>query len=68
MSTLSVPLPNELEQAIENLISSGVVSNKAEFARKAMTAYLEDLAVEGVLKARQEPNLEGDLDELAKRL
>lgn len=68
MTTLSVPLPPEMIEGIEKLIEQGVVSNKAEAARIALARYLEDEAVKAVLKATSEPSLDGDLDQLAKKL
>jgi hypothetical protein len=44
-----------------------VAANKADAVRKALDMYLEQQAIEAVLKASKEPRLEGDLDELAKR-
>lgn len=68
MTTVSVPLPNELLEAIKQMISNGIASNKADFIRKAIRKYIEDQAVEAVLKASHEPRLSGDLRELAKKL
>lgn len=68
MSTLSVPLSRGMMEGIEALVKQGVVSNKAEAARIALQRYLEDQAVQAVLKASKEPSLDGDLDELAKKL
>lgn len=68
MSILSVPLPADMLQAIEQLIKQGLVSNKAELARKAIQQYLEDQAVQAVLRSAGEPSLKGDLDKLAKKL
>lgn len=68
MSILSVPLPADMLRAIEQLIKQGFVPNKAELARKAIKQYLEDQAVQVVLRASQEPSLKGDLDDLAKKL
>lgn len=68
MSTLSVPLPSDMIKSIELLVKQGVVANKAEAARQAIKLYLEQKAVENVIKAAQEPNLSGDLDQLAKKL
>lgn len=67
MSMLSVPLTPELEQKINRLVEDGVAPNKAELARKAIEFFAEQQAIEDVLKAQNEPNLKGDLDELAKR-
>lgn len=68
MTTISVPLPAELLEAIDKLILEGVASNKADAIRKAVQKYVEDQAVEAVLRARQEPSLEGDLEQLATAL
>lgn len=68
MTTVSVPLPDEMLRAIDMLIRQGVASNKADAIRKAIQKYLEDQAVEAVLRAEKEPTLYGDLDELAKQL
>lgn len=68
MSTLSVPLNPEMMKAIEQLVKDGVAANKADAVRKALDMYLEEQAVQAVLNAMKEPSLEGDLDELAKRL
>lgn len=67
MSTLSVPLSPEMLNGIEQLIQDGIAANKADAVRKALNKYLEDQAVERVLKAMKEPRLSGDLDELAKK-
>lgn len=68
MTTISVPLSDDLLQALEMLIKQGVVPNKAEALRQALRKYLEDQAVEAVLQARKEPSLEGDIDELAQKI
>ena len=68
MSTLSVPLSADMLKGIESLIRQGVASNKADLVRKAIDKYLEDQAVEAVLRAEKEPNLEGDLDDLIKKI
>jgi Arc/MetJ-type ribon-helix-helix transcriptional regulator len=68
MSTLSVPLSGDMLKQIESLIKQGVASNKADLVRRAIDKYLEDQAVEAVLRASKEPRLSGDLDELAKKI
>ncbi len=68
MSVLSVPLNPELEKMIERMVKNGVAANKAEVARKAIEFFAEEQAVLAVLKAKQEPSLEGDLDELANMI
>lgn len=68
MSTLSVPLPPELEKFIENQVLSGRAANKADVVRRALTRFSEDEAVSAVLRASEEITLKGDLRELAKNI
>ena len=72
MTTISVPIPAHLEEAINNLIESGYGSNKADVVRKAIIRLTEEEAVLAVLKAEQEikegKGLTGDLIELAKKI
>lgn len=68
MSTLSVPLPDEVLKKIQALIDMGVADNKAALVRKAIDKYIEDQVIESILKADKEPRLKGDLDELARKL
>lgn len=67
MTTISVPLTAELLQALESYLRMNRGKNKAAVMREALDKYLEDQAVEAVLRAMKEPTLKGDLDELAKR-
>lgn len=67
MTTVSVPLSDDMLRHIQELIDRGIAANKADAIRKAVKKYLEDQAVETILQARKEPTLEGDLDELAKK-
>ena len=68
MTTVSVPLPADMLEALEKLVEQGYAPNKAAAMRKALEKFLEDQAVETVLKASKEPRLAGDLHELAKKL
>lgn len=68
MTTISVPLPEDLLRALESLVRQGIASNKAEAMRLALKKYIEDQEVEAILRARREPRLEGDLDLLAAAL
>lgn len=67
MTTVSVPLPADLLEALELLIER-TDSNKADIFRKALRMYLEEQAVEDVLRASKEPRLKGNLRDLAKKL
>lgn len=68
MTTISVPLPAKLLTALEHLIDEGCGRNKADVMRRALEKYVEDQAVEAVLKAEREPRLYGNLRDLAKRI
>jgi metal-responsive CopG/Arc/MetJ family transcriptional regulator len=68
MTTISVPLPPDLLEALDNYIALGGASTKAEAMRIALRKHLENEAVEAVLRAAKEPDLEGDLLDLAKKL
>lgn len=68
MTTLSIPVDDEMARQIKALIAQGVAKNITDIGRTAIKKYLEDLALEQVLKAQQEPSLSGDLDDLADKL
>lgn len=72
MSTLSVPLKPKMELEIERLVKSGYGANKADFVRKALEYFMEELAVTAVLQARQEVKegkiLTGNFKDLLKRV
>lgn len=71
MSTLSVPLPTHMEEAIGQLVKRGYGSTKAAIARRAITQFLEDEAVLAVLQAEEEIKTgkiaRGDLRRLLKK-
>ena len=67
MTTISVPIPARMEEAIDNLIKSGYGSNKADVVRRAIDRLAEEEAIQSVLRAEKEPTLRGDLRELAKK-
>ncbi len=71
MSTLSIPIPPRLEEALAMLIKGGYGSNKAEIVRRALDRFIEDEAVFAVIRAEQEVAegkvLRGDLRKLIKR-
>lgn len=68
MSTLSVPINDDLREKMEFLVAQGLASNLAEIARTSLKKYLDEMAVKMVLEAKQQPSLSGDLDTLAKQL
>jgi len=67
MSTISVPLPPNLEEFIDRMVKSGNAANKADVVRKALKRMSDEEAVEAILRAQKEPNLKGDLDVLARK-
>ncbi len=68
MTTISVPIPAHMEEFINRQIKNGNAANKADVVRKALMRMSEEEAINDVLKAMQEPDLKGDLRELAKKL
>jgi len=68
MSTLSVPLPPNLDEFVRNQVKNGLASNKADVVRKALKLLREEEAINEVLRAEKEPILRGDLRKLAKKL
>jgi len=72
MTTISVPLPPQLELAVDHLVKSGYGSNKADVVRRAIKFLAEEEAVQTVLRAEREigegKGLRGDLRELAKKI
>ena len=68
MTTISVPLSADLMNVLDWLVKRGIGSNRADAMRRALKAFSEEQAVQAVLKASKEPRLEGDIDELARKL
>lgn len=68
MSTLSVPLTPELEKFVDDLVTVGYGSNKADVVRRAIRTVAEEEAVRAILSASKEPTLKGDLKELAEKI
>ena len=72
MSTLSIPLPANLEAFVEAQVKKGLAPNKAEVVRQALRLMEQEQAVFAVLEAEQEMRegkiLHGDLRNLAKKI
>ncbi len=70
MTTISVPIPENLVDFINQMIANGEAETKAEVVRYALRKYAEDEAFASVLKSRQEIKegkvLEGNLVDLVK--
>lgn len=54
MSTISVPLPPELEAFINDQVKSGRAANKAHVVRYALQRLSEEEAVEAVFRSERE--------------
>ncbi len=54
MATISVPLSKEHQESLDQLVKSGVASNRAAVMRKALERLAEDEAIEDVLRAERE--------------
>jgi putative addiction module CopG family antidote len=71
MSTISVPLPANLEEFVNRMVKSGNAANKADVVRKALRRMSDEEAVNSILEAQREissgKGLKGDLRELAKK-
>ncbi len=68
MSTLSVPLPPDLEKFVLKMVKDGYASNKAEVVRRALKQLYEEEAVQAVLRAEKESSLRGNLQDLMKKI
>lgn len=70
MTTITIPLNNELNDFINHQVKIGEASSKAEFVRRAIQKMKEDIFVKQILEAKLEAKqgklLKGDLDKLAK--
>ena len=70
MTTITIPLNNELNSYIDEQVKLGNASSKAELVRRAIIKYKEDEFIHSIREAQQEVKdgkaLQGDLDELAK--
>ena len=72
MSTLSVPLPPNLEEFVKNQVKNGYASSKADVVRKALKLLEEEEAINIVLRAEREVSegkfLRGDIRKLLKKI
>ena len=70
MTTISIPITNELNDFINEQVRLGRASSKAELIRRAIINMKEEEFIATVLKAKQEVKdgkaLKGDLDTLAQ--
>ena len=72
MSTISVPLPPNLEEFVKNQVKNGRASSKADVVRKALKLLEEEEAINIVLRAEREVSegkfLRGDIRKLLKKI
>jgi putative addiction module CopG family antidote len=72
MSTLSVPLPVHLEEFVDQMVTRGYGTNKADVVRRALNRLAEEEAIKSVIQAEQEIRegkiVKGDLKKILKSL
>ncbi|OHB18184.1 MAG: hypothetical protein A2749_00875 [Parcubacteria group bacterium RIFCSPHIGHO2_01_FULL_45_26] len=68
MSTLSVPIPAQLEIFINNMVRNGDAANKADVVRKALYLLEQEEAIRVVLESEREPVLRGNLRDLMEKI
>lgn len=72
MSTLSIPLPTNLAEFVDEMVERGFAPTKAEVVRRALIRLAEEEAINAVLRSEQEIKdgkiLKGDLRKLMKTL
>jgi Arc/MetJ-type ribon-helix-helix transcriptional regulator len=71
MTTISIPLPNDLIKFIDSQISIGEVDNRAQAVRKALRKFREDVEIREILEASAQIKrgffYEGNLKEIMKK-
>lgn len=72
MSTITVPLPRDLEDFINNEVSSGRGESKAHIVREALVRLREEKALAGLHEAEADIKegrvFRGDLSKLLKKM
>lgn len=67
MTTISVPLSaHDLKFLEDKVAETG--RTKADIMREALKLYADEMAVARILRAAEEPSLDGDLDALASKI
>lgn len=71
MTTLSIPMPQDLLEFIDTFIASGEAENRAQAVRKAVRKMREQVEVNDILEAREQikqgMSYSGDLQEIIKK-
>ncbi len=70
MTTISIPINEDLNSFIEEQVRLGKAASKADLIRRALVHFKEEEFIHTILQAKQEIKagkaLKGDLDQLAK--
>ncbi len=66
MPIIFVPLSSEQWHQLNVLVSASVGKSRSDVMRRALDKYSEQEAIDSVLRAQQEPTLNGNLDEILK--
>lgn len=70
MTTISIPITNELNEFIGEQVELGKAASKADLIRRAIIKFKDDEFIASILRAKQEIKegkaLVGDLDKLAE--
>ena len=70
MTTISIPLSNELNRFVDEQVRLGKAGSKAELVRRAIIKLKDEEFIQSVITAKREIKegkaLRGDLDKLAK--
>ena len=71
MTTLSIPMPEDLIKFIDTFIASGEAENRAQAIRKAVRKMREQVEVNEIFEAsrqiKQGLSFSGDLQDILKR-
>ena len=72
MTTLSIPIPPQLEEFVNEQVKSGRDANKAAVVRRALARLREEEAVTEILKSEQDIKekriFKGDLRKIIRRI
>ena len=72
MTTLSVPIPQDLVDFVDEMVEMGKAETKAEVFRMGLRKIREDNLIENLLKAKQEyregKTLTGDLRKIIESI
>lgn len=71
MTTITVPVPKDQLEYVDNKVSKGEFDNRSQFVRKAIQKMIEEQEIKEILDASRLAKMgqvfEGDLDMLLKK-